>query len=79
MAAVTVLGPGGAPMRPPYGSFAGKPASGGRSGNFTVMGPAGAPMRPPWASFAGKPASSGAAVIPHNLHFFSQMGALKSF
>lgn len=23
---ISVMGPGGAPMRPPYGSFAGKPA-----------------------------------------------------
>lgn len=55
MAVKTVMGPAGAPMRPPYGSFAGKPPfTPSRGGHFTVMGPAGAPMRPPYGSFAGK-------------------------
>ena len=64
--ATTVLGPAGAPMRAPWGSFAGKPASGADSRaytkQFTALGPAGAPMRAPWGSFAGKvPAKSGAS------------------
>jgi hypothetical protein len=54
----TVLGPAGAPMRTPWGSFAGKPLSQGDHKSFvqqfTVLGPAGAPMRVPWGSFAGK-------------------------
>jgi hypothetical protein len=54
----TVLGPAGAPMRAPWGSFAGKPFAGGDSKaytqQFTVLGPAGAPMRAPWGSFAGR-------------------------
>jgi hypothetical protein len=54
MAAISVMGAGGAPMRAPFGSFAGKtPAPVSR--HFTVMGPMGAPMRPPYGSFAGKP------------------------
>lgn len=57
----TVLGPGGYP-RPPYGSFAGKPASGGRSGHFTVLGPGGY-SRPPYGSFAGKPGGGGGSKV----------------
>jgi len=57
--AVTVLGPAGAPMRPPYGSFAGKPQPSVVT-IYTVMGPAGSPMRPPYANalFGTKTASN---------------------
>jgi hypothetical protein len=45
-------------MRPPWGSFAGKPSTKTDSKpytqQFTVLGPAGAPMRIPWGSFAGR-------------------------
>jgi hypothetical protein len=58
MPVYSVMGPGGAPAKPPYGSFAGKPPfiPGGRpyTHPFSVMGPAGAPMMPPYGSFANK-------------------------
>jgi hypothetical protein len=50
----TVMGPAGAPMRPPYGPFTGKPSGRQYTQTFTVMGPAGAPMRPPYGPFGGK-------------------------
>lgn len=79
MTQYTVLGPGGAPMRPPWGSFAGKPFTGGDSKSytqqFTVLGPAGATMRPPWGSFAGR-APVANADAPHNLRFFCDVGSL---
>lgn len=64
MTAKTVLGPAGAPMRAPWGSFAGKPpAGGGRSytQQFTALGPAGAPMHTPYntALFATKVPTKG--------------------
>jgi hypothetical protein len=67
MAVRSIMGPAGAPMKQPYGSFAGKPASGppSRSGIFSVMGPGGSPMRRPYASFAGKPASGAPTGILH--------------
>lgn len=75
MATVTVLGPGGYP-RPPYGSFAGKPAAAGDSKSYTqqfsVLGPGGYP-RPPYASFSGKQPAKAAAGL-HAPHFFSTMG-----
>jgi len=58
---VTVLGPGGY-SRPPWGSFAGKPAASTASKSytqpFTVLGPGGYP-RPPWGIFAGKSGGGG--------------------
>jgi len=51
---ITQVGPIGAPMMRAYGSFAGKPLSGGK-GILTQMGPAGAPMMQRYGSFAGKP------------------------
>ena len=51
---VSVMGPAGAPMRPPYGLFAGKSSGRQYTQTFTVMGPAGAPMRPPYGPFGGK-------------------------
>lgn len=63
MTQYTVLGPRG--PRPPYGSFAGKPASGVDSKSytqrFTVLGPRG-PM-PPYGSFAGKVAGAGVPTL----------------
>lgn len=65
----TVLGPAGAPMRPPWGSFAGKPYTPpSKTGLFTVLGPAGAPMQPPYASFAGKPTQ------PTTVEYFTVSG-----
>ena len=80
----TVLGPAGAPMRPPWGSFAGKLPAGGDSRpytqQFTVMGPAGAPMRPPWGSFSGRApvvqATLGGHPTPFGaMHNFGRMGS----
>ena len=65
MAVRSIMGPAGAPMKRPYGSFAGKPSSMGRVGIFSVMGPGGSPMRQPYASFAGKPASGAPTGILH--------------
>lgn len=74
----TFVGPVGAPMKQPYGSFAGKPASGPTLIRYSAMGPAGTPMRPPYGSFAGK-TTIAASGLPHNLQFHATMGRLKSF
>lgn len=72
----TVLGPNGF-SRPPYGSFAGKPASSGRAYTqpFTVLGPNGY-SRPPYASFTGKPASAPSVAKPRNHPYFATHGQL---
>jgi hypothetical protein len=82
MAAVSRLGPGAYP-RPPYGSFAGKPASSTDSKsfvqNFSVLGPGGYP-RPPYASFAGRAPVAAVTLSAHPTPFsafqnFGRMGA----
>ena len=81
----SVMGPAGAPMKRPYGSFVGKPFTPFTAVRvfsiiFSVMGPAGAPMKAPYGSFTGKPNSGpGTGTIPHNLHFQVTVGKLKSF
>jgi hypothetical protein len=65
------MGPGAAPMKQPYGSFAGKPPQGSRSFTqlFSVMGPAGSPMKQPYGSFLSR--SGGSKVFSK---VFSVMG-----
>jgi hypothetical protein len=65
------MGPAGAPMKQPYGSFAGKPLQGSRSFTqlFSVMGPAGSSMKQPYGSFMNR--SGGSKVFSK---VFSVMG-----
>jgi hypothetical protein len=74
MAAVSTMGPGGAPMKQAYGSFANKPQP---ATVYSVMGPGGAPMRSPYGSFAGKPASPVATTV-HDHPFLATVGRLMS-
>lgn len=68
----TILSPRG--PKPPYGSFAGKPASGGRAytQTFTILGPRG--PQPPHGSFAGK--VPGVVTQPRSHPFFATHGQL---
>ena len=75
MAKVSVLSPGGYP-KAPYGSFTGKPASGGKSGFFSVLGPGGYP-RPPYGNFSGKTAGPVTTVV-HDHPFLATVGRLMS-
>ncbi len=74
-AAKTVMGVQGAPYRPPFGSFAGKPVNGKIVGRYTVMGVQGAPFRPPFGSFAGKIIPPAGAQL-HAKPFLAWMGGM---
>ena len=68
----SIMGPGGGPMKQPYGSFSGKPAS--RIPAISVMGPAGAPMKQPYGSFGGK--TPGGVSTAQNKVFLAEVGRL---
>ena len=66
----SIMGPGGGPMKQPYGSFSGKPP---QVAVYSVMGPAGAPMKQPYGSFAGKTPGVGST---QNKVFLAEVGRL---